>query len=70
MTNGPARITQAFGIKREDNGKDLTGDEIFILNYEQIPEKNISASKRIGIKKSVDLLWRFYINDNPYISKK
>lgn len=70
LTNGPAKITQAFGIKREDNGKDLTGTEIFILDSGRIPDKNISVSKRIGIKKSVDLPWRFYISDNPYISKK
>lgn len=70
LTNGPAKIAQAFGIKREDNGKDLTGSEIFILDSMRIPEKNISVSKRIGIKKSVDLPWRFYISDNPYISKK
>jgi DNA-3-methyladenine glycosylase len=70
LTNGPAKITRAFGIKREDNGKDLTGNEIFLLDHESIPAKNISASKRIGIKKSVDLPWRFYINDNPFVSKK
>jgi DNA-3-methyladenine glycosylase len=70
LTNGPAKIAQAFGIKREDNGKDLTDGEIFILDSRRIPEKNISVSKRIGIKKSVDLPWRFYISDNPYISKK
>lgn len=70
LTNGPAKITQAFSIKREDNGKNLTGNEIYILNAGPIPPKKISISKRIGIKKSVDLPWRFYINDNPFVSKK
>ncbi len=70
LTNGPAKITQAFAIDRSDNGKDLTGSEIFILDAETIPLKKISVTKRIGIKKSVDLPWRFYINGNSYVSKK
>jgi DNA-3-methyladenine glycosylase len=69
LTNGPAKICQAFGIDRENNGLDLTGNEIFILNSKITPKKKISVSKRIGIKKSVDLPWRFYINDNPFVSR-
>jgi len=69
LTSGPAKITQAFGISRHDNGTDLTGDEIFILNSPEIASKKISVSKRIGIKKSVDLPWRFYINGNSFVSK-
>lgn len=69
LTNGPAKLTQAFNIKKEDNGKDLAGDEIYILDAPGIEKKKIAASKRIGIKKSVDLLWRFYIKDNPFVSK-
>lgn len=70
LTNGPAKLTKAFGIGRINNGTDLTGNEIFILDNEAIPKKKISSSKRIGIKKSVDLPWRFYINDNPFVSRK
>jgi len=70
LTNGPAKLTQALGIGRAENGTDLQGDDIFILNATPIASKKISASKRIGIKKSVDLLWRFYITDNPFVSKK
>lgn len=70
LTNGPAKITQAFGIDRSDNGTNLSGDYIFISPGEPVQVKKISASKRIGIKKSVDLPWRFFINDNPFVSKK
>lgn len=70
LTNGPAKLTQAFGIKRESNGRNLLEEEIFILNAPPVEKKKISVSKRIGIKKSVDLPWRFYINDNPFVSKK
>jgi DNA-3-methyladenine glycosylase len=70
LTNGPAKLTKAFGIGRAQNGTDLLGDNIFILNAPHVASKKISASKRIGIKKSVDLPRRFYITDNPFVSKK
>ena len=35
-----------------------------------IDDADIVIAKRIGITKSVDLPWRFYIKDNPYISRK
>jgi DNA-3-methyladenine glycosylase len=70
LTSGPGKICQAFEINREHYGADLTGDQIYIINQPKIKEENIIISKRIGIRKSADLPWRFYIKDNPYISKK
>ncbi len=70
LTNGPAKLCKAFKIEREQNGKDLTGDEIFILKSANINQAKIAVTTRIGIKKSVDLPWRYYIKDNPFVSKK
>jgi DNA-3-methyladenine glycosylase len=70
LTNGPGKICKAFGINKKHYGADLTGNRIFILDRPRLSNKNIMISKRIGIKKSVDLPWRFYIKDNPYVTKK
>ena len=70
LTSGPGKICQAFGINRRHSGIDLTGDKIFILDAEKIKSKDIGVSKRIGITKSVDLPWRFFIKNNPYLSRK
>ncbi len=70
LTNGPAKICQAFNISRKENGTSLINDEIFILNQPELNKNKIGISKRIGIKKSVDLPWRYFIIDNPFISKK
>ena len=70
LTNGPGKVCKAFNIAREHYGTDLTGNRIFILDRPNISSKNIVVSKRIGIKKSVDLPWRFYIKDNPYVTKR
>lgn len=70
LCSGPAKICQAFNIKREQNGFNLSGNEIYILDAPEIPASKIVSATRIGIKKSIDLLWRYYIKDNPFVSKK
>ncbi len=70
LLNGPAKICQAFGITKEQNGTDLTGNKIYLLDMPKVPTNQIIKTTRIGIKKSVNLPWRFYIKDSRYISKK
>ena len=70
LTSGPGKVCQALSITKEHYGADLTGDKIFILDMPKINNENIIEGQRIGIKKSVQLPWRFYIKDNPYVSKK
>lgn len=70
LTSGPGKVCQAFSIDRTHSGTDLTGSKIFILNGEKIKSKEISVSKRIGITRSVDLPWRFFIKNSPYLSRK
>jgi DNA-3-methyladenine glycosylase len=70
LTSGPGKVCSAFGIDRKHYGLDLTGNDIYILKQPKINDENIVNTKRIGIKKSVDLPWRFYIKDNPYVSRK
>ncbi len=70
VTNGPAKLCEAFNIKREQNGTDLLGQEIYITKGESIPKSKIISSKRIGITNGSKKKWRFYIKENPFVSKK
>jgi len=70
LTSGPGKICAAFGIERKHSGADLMGKKIFILDSEKIKSKDIGISKRIGITRSIDLPWRFFIKNNPYLSRK
>ena len=70
LTSGPGKVCQAFKLDRSHSGTDLTGNKIFILNGEKIKSMDIGISKRIGITRSVDLPWRFFIKNNPYLSRK
>jgi DNA-3-methyladenine glycosylase len=70
LTSGPGKTCSAFAINRNHSGLDLTGNKIFILESEKIKTNEIGISKRIGITKSVILPWRFFIKNNPYLSRK
>jgi DNA-3-methyladenine glycosylase len=70
LTNGPGKVCQAMGINRVHYGTDLTMDKIFILDAPKLKKDMVVVTKRVGIKKSVDLPWRFYIKENPYVSRK
>jgi DNA-3-methyladenine glycosylase len=70
LTNGPGKICQAFGINREYYGEDLINGRIYLLNQRMLPDDKIVQTTRIGIKKSIELPWRFYIKDNPFVSRK
>ncbi|CAD6522249.1 putative 3-methyladenine DNA glycosylase [metagenome] len=61
LTDGPAKLTQAFGITKEHYGIDLTQDsKLFITDG--IKAGKIIASPRVGIKEAIDKLWNFKIS--------
>jgi len=70
LTSGPGKVCQSLGINTKHSGIDLTSGKIFILESEKINDKDIGVSKRIGITKSANLPWRFFIMNNPYLSRK
>lgn len=70
LTNGPGKVCKAFGITKNHLGVDLTGDRIYLENSILKKNEEIAVSKRIGITKSADLPWRFFIKNNPYLSRK
>lgn len=69
LTNGPAKLCEAFGIKRCDNGTDLLSETVFISEGETILAEKIARSGRIGISNGKEKKWRFYIKGNQWVSK-
>ena len=69
-TNGPSRLCKILNITRDLNGIDLTSNESDIWIEKGNKPKEIITTTRIGISKATDLKWRFYIKDNPWVSKK
>jgi len=61
LTNGPAKLTQALQITKEQNGLDLTSDSKLRVTEGTDRKKAIIASPRIGIREATDKLWNFKI---------
>jgi len=71
LCRGPARLVQAMGIKKIHNGADLTrGPLVICRGVESAVRGEIVTAPRVGIREGADLPLRFYLRDNPYVSKK
>ena len=73
LTNGPAKLCKAMGINKEHNGENLCGEKLYVTQGENQDKFKIVRAKRINIdyaEEAKDYPWRFYIENNPYISKK
>lgn len=69
LCSGPAKLTQALNIDRELNGHNLNRPPLQLLPGDAVQPEHIITTTRIGIKKAVDVPWRFYIKNNPHVSK-
>ncbi|MEM2856070.1 MAG: DNA-3-methyladenine glycosylase [Candidatus Nitrosocaldaceae archaeon] len=70
LTSGPGRLTQALSIDKSLNEIDLTREcELYVINGYDIPIDKIESASRIGIRDALDKQWRFYIKDNPFVSR-
>lgn len=69
LTNGPAKICQAFGIGLDMNGHNLHSPPLYLQLEDPLQNSKIVAATRVGITKDVHRLWRFYENGNDFVSK-
>lgn len=76
LTNGPGKLAVALGITKEMNGSLLYEKESTIYIKSDnfvVEEKDIVSGPRVGMSVHVGPCahrpWRFYIRDNPWVSK-
>ncbi len=58
---GPGNFARAFGFALGDDGSDLCSPNLFISKYLDVGPSEIISSKRIGITKGKDFLFRYHI---------
>jgi len=71
LGNGPGKLCMSLSIDRNLNGEDLRGDRLWIEDNKEV--FNIVTSKRIGIgyaEEAIHFPYRYYIDGNPYVSRK
>lgn len=73
LTSGPGKLCIALDIDRRFNGADLLGHRIWIEESENFSTDSIACGTRIGIDYSEEYAekpWRFWIKENPFVSRK
>jgi DNA-3-methyladenine glycosylase len=66
--SGPGRLCRAFGITREDDGRDLTADGELRIVPGPAPREPIVALPRVGISRATEVLARFALAGNRWVS--
>ncbi len=70
ICSGPARLTQAYGIGRADNGMDLlAARDLFVARGRPIPDGGVGVGPRVGITAAAERPWRFYELGNRFVSR-
>ena len=64
LARGPARMCSAMAIGRAQNGLDLRGH----LSLGP-PATDVSTGPRVGLRLAADRPWRFWITDDPTVSR-
>ena len=69
LLRGPGNLCRAMGIGLALDGEDLLGQRLHLLD-EPTPSEPVVATTRIGISRSVELPWRYYLLGSPGVSRR
>lgn len=71
LTNGPGRLTKALAIDKSFHGKPVYKQSSLLRIEEgvRIHKTVIGRSYRIGVSKDLSKPFRFYVKNNPYVSR-
>jgi DNA-3-methyladenine glycosylase len=72
LASGPGKLAEALGVTRpRDNGKDMvSADSDLQVADDGYKVEEVAVTPRIGITKSADMLLRYLIAGNTFISRK
>jgi DNA-3-methyladenine glycosylase len=69
LSNGPAKLAEALAIDARYNGVRLDRGDLRILAGPPVPDEEVLVSPRIGITKAADWPLRWFVRDNPFVSR-
>ncbi|HEX3434308.1 MAG TPA: DNA-3-methyladenine glycosylase [Solirubrobacteraceae bacterium] len=70
LCSGPGKLTQAMGIRLDENGTSLSRGSILIgPRVGEWSEPKVSIGTRIGITRAVELRWRFCASGDVNVSR-
>lgn len=71
LTGGPGNLCAALAITREQNEASLLEPPLYIADTgKEVPSEEVVVTTRVGISRGEEELLRFYIKDNPHVSRR
>lgn len=70
LTNGPAKICEAFGITGRHHGLSLVTSPLRILPGDRLADRDVAVTPRIGISAASSALLRWVERGSPYVSAR
>ncbi len=73
LARGPARLCQALGIGRTQNGADVCDPNgplrvLAPAGFTGLPAASVSAGPRVGVRLGAEAHWRFWVAGDPAVS--
>lgn len=71
LTNGPAKLCEALSVDGTFDGVDLcdASSPLVLADDGVTPPRTPGSSRRVGITRAVDRPWRWFVADNPNVSR-
>jgi DNA-3-methyladenine glycosylase len=69
LTNGPGKLCLALDIGRDENLADLRRSPLVIRAGAKVEDEDVVVTPRIGITRCADWPLRYFVRDNPWVSK-
>jgi len=69
LTNGPGKLCAALGITGEASGLPLSAPPLMICRGAPVPDADVEVTPRIGITRAADWPLRWFVANDPYVSR-
>lgn len=68
LAAGPGRLTQALGLRFDDDGRGLLGEGLVRLAGQGVPTGPVRRGPRVGVSSAADVARRFWLAGSPGVS--
>jgi DNA-3-methyladenine glycosylase len=70
LCSGPGKLCQALGVDRGQDGEDLVrGTTVWLEEGSPAGPGTIATGVRVGVSVGLEQPWRFWVRDDPFVSK-
>jgi DNA-3-methyladenine glycosylase len=69
LASGPGKLCEAFAIELADDGRDALRGALRLERERGARPPAIRVGARVGISKSAELPYRFFVRDSPHVTR-